>query len=200
MTASQRAEDVRRWAKRLALKGGAIVARRLLNRKSVRRDLSPGTGRYWASINSRRQGSANLSVTPSQRRRYHSNSWKVGWKRYGAVSWMRGFGDAVRARTGPGSRSGSVREQRSRLLAEGPGIFLRPLLRARADVSGLRGTPLPPSNHARGVHPRTSERLSACDGHDLSRSRGGAIRRRIAGLSIPETHTARHRNRRVHGR
>ena len=45
------------------------------------------------------------------------------------------LGDAVRAGTWTGSGSGSVREQRSRLLTEGRGAFSRPLLQARTDAS-----------------------------------------------------------------
>ena len=44
MTASRHADDVRRRTKRIALKGGAVVARRLLNRTPVRCDLSPAPG------------------------------------------------------------------------------------------------------------------------------------------------------------
>ena len=41
MIASRHAHDVRRRTKRIALKGGAVVARRLLNRTPVGCDRSP---------------------------------------------------------------------------------------------------------------------------------------------------------------
>ena len=41
MTAGRHVDDVRRRSRRLATRGGAVVARRLLNRKAVRSDLSP---------------------------------------------------------------------------------------------------------------------------------------------------------------
>jgi cytochrome P450 len=90
MTAGQHAEDVRRRAKRLVLKGGAVVARRQLNRNPVRRDLSPapqGTGLQpipgdkGLPILGHALAAATLPI----------QFLESQVKTYGAISWVRGF-------------------------------------------------------------------------------------------------------------
>jgi cytochrome P450 len=90
MTASQHAEDVRRWAKRLALKGGAVVARRQLNRKPVRCELSPVPkdrglqpipGDKGLPVVGHALTAATLPIEFLQSQ----------LETYGAISWVRGF-------------------------------------------------------------------------------------------------------------
>jgi cytochrome P450 len=90
MTASQHAEDVRRWAKRLALKGGAVVARKLSNRKPVRCDFSrapedsglqPIPGDKGLPILGHALAVATLPI----------EFLESQLETYGAVSWMRAF-------------------------------------------------------------------------------------------------------------
>jgi cytochrome P450 len=83
-------KDVRRWARRLSLKGGAVVARRLLNRKPVRCDLSPAPegsglnaipGDKGLPILGHALAAATLPLEFLESRR----------ETYGAISWTRGF-------------------------------------------------------------------------------------------------------------
>ena len=91
MTASRHAEDARRRAKRLARKGGAIAARRLLDRKAVRRELSPAPedsglqpipGDKGLPILGHALAAATLPIEFLESR----------LETYGEISWMRGFG------------------------------------------------------------------------------------------------------------
>jgi cytochrome P450 len=100
VTASQHAEDVRRWAKRFALKGGAVVARRQLNRKPVRCDLSPAPedsglqpipGDKGLPILGHTLAAATLPIEFLESR----------LETYGAISWMRGFAMPVVLALGP---------------------------------------------------------------------------------------------------
>jgi cytochrome P450 len=100
MTPGQRAEDLRRWAKRLALKGGATVTHRMLRRRPVRRDLSPAPkdtglkpipGDRGLPIVGHALAAATLPLEFLERQLEH----------YGAVSWMRGFATPFVLALGP---------------------------------------------------------------------------------------------------
>jgi cytochrome P450 len=100
MTASQRAEDVRRLTKRLVLRGGAAVARGQLNRKPARCDLSPAPegsglqaipGDKGLPILGHALGAATLPIEFLESR----------LETYGAVSWMRGFAMPIVLALGP---------------------------------------------------------------------------------------------------
>src|SRR5882757_7156833 len=99
-TAGQRAEDVRRWAKRLALKGGAVVTRRMLKRKAVRRYLSPAPkgiglqpipGDKGLPILGHALAAATLPI----------EFLESQLATYGAISWMRGFATPFVLALGP---------------------------------------------------------------------------------------------------
>ena len=90
VTVGRRAEDLRQRAKKLALKGGAMVARGMLRRQPVRRDLSsapkdtgvqPIPGDRGLPIVGHALAAATLPLEFLERQLEH----------YGAVSWMRGF-------------------------------------------------------------------------------------------------------------
>ena len=66
--------------KGLPVKGGAVVARRLLNRKAVRSELSRSRRKIVGCNQFQATKVCRFSVTPSQRRRSESSSWRVGWK------------------------------------------------------------------------------------------------------------------------
>ena len=94
------AEDVRRWAKRLVLKGGALVARRLLSREPVGRDLCPVPeetglqpipGDKGLPILGHALAAATLPVEFLENRR----------ETYGAISWTRAFAMRVVLALGP---------------------------------------------------------------------------------------------------
>jgi len=199
MTASQHAEDVRRWAKRLALKGGAVVARKLSNRKPVRCDFSPAPedsglqpipGDRGLPILGHALAVATLPIEFLESR----------LETYGAVSWMRAFGIPFVLALGPEAsrevfaNNGHVFSQKGQEFFSGR-FFNRGLMFLDFEEHHF---------HRRIMQEAfTRERLSGYvhfDGRSRWRNRGGTVRRRIAGLSIPQTHTARHRNRRVHGR
>lgn len=99
-TAGQHAEDVRRWAKRLLLKGGAVVARTQLKRKPLRRDLCPAPqgsglqaipGDTGLPILGDVLAAATLPIEFLEKR----------LETYGAVSWMRGFATPFVLALGP---------------------------------------------------------------------------------------------------
>ena len=77
-------------------------------------------------------------------------------------------------RPGPGRHPGGVRQQEQGLLPEGLAAGDRPVLQARPDAAGLRGTPLPPPDHAGGLHPDPAGRLRRAH---RPRCRGGGRRR-----------------------
>jgi cytochrome P450 len=90
MTAGRDVEDARRRAKRLARKGGAIAARRLLDRKSVRCELSPAPegsglqpipGDKGLPILGHALAAATLGLEFLESR----------LETYGEISWMRGL-------------------------------------------------------------------------------------------------------------
>jgi cytochrome P450 len=90
MTARRHLDDARRRAKRLARKGGAIAARRLLERKSVRCDLSPAPedsglqpipGDKGLPILGHALAAAMLGIEFLESR----------LETYGEISWMRGL-------------------------------------------------------------------------------------------------------------
>jgi cytochrome P450 len=94
------AEDVRRWAKRLVLKGGALVARWLLSREPVGRDLCPVPeesglqpipGDKGLPILGHALAAATLPVEFLENRR----------ETYGAISWTRAFAMRVVLALGP---------------------------------------------------------------------------------------------------
>lgn len=99
MTASQHVDNARRLAKRLARQGGAVVARRLLNRKTVPSDLAP------APKNSGLQpvpGDKGLPILG------HAPAILLGLpflesrlETYGEISWLHGFGMPVVLAFGP---------------------------------------------------------------------------------------------------
>ena len=99
-TTGQRAEDLRRWAKRLALKGGAVVARGQLNRKSVRRELCP------APEDSGLQPIPGDKGLPIIGHALAAATRPVEFlesqlETYGAISWMRGFATPFVLALGP---------------------------------------------------------------------------------------------------
>jgi cytochrome P450 len=90
MTTSRHLDDARRRAKRLARKGGAIAARRLLDRKSVRCELSPAPedsglqpipGDKGLPILGHALAAAALGIEFLESR----------LETYGEISWMRGL-------------------------------------------------------------------------------------------------------------
>jgi cytochrome P450 len=90
MTARRHLDDARRRAKRLARKGGAIAARRLLDRKSVRCELSPAPedsglqpipGDKGLPILGHALAAAMLGIEFLESR----------LETYGEISWMRGL-------------------------------------------------------------------------------------------------------------
>jgi cytochrome P450 len=90
MTASRHLDDARRRAKRLARKGGAIAARRLLDRKSIRCELSPAPedsglqpipGDRGLPILGHALAAATLGIEFLESR----------LETYGEISWMRGL-------------------------------------------------------------------------------------------------------------
>ncbi len=90
MTVSKQVTSARRWAKRHALRGGAVVARSLLNREPVPCDLSrppegsglqPVPGDKGLPILGHILEAGTLPVAFLESRR----------KNFGPVSWMRGF-------------------------------------------------------------------------------------------------------------
>src|SRR6476619_1344151 len=100
MTASQHAEDVRRWAPKHSLKRGAVFARRLLNRKPVWCDFSPAPedsglqpipGDKGLPILGHALAAATLPIEFLESR----------LNTYGAISWMRGFAMPVVLALGP---------------------------------------------------------------------------------------------------
>jgi cytochrome P450 len=100
MTVSRHAEHIRRRTKRRLLKVGAIVARKLLNRQFVRRNLSPapeGTGLQpipgdkGLPILGHALAAATVPIEFLESR----------LKTYGAISWMRGFAIPVVLALGP---------------------------------------------------------------------------------------------------
>lgn len=85
-----KAEDVRRWAKRLALKGGAVVARRQLKREPVRCDLCP------APEGSELQPIPGDKGLPILGHALAAGTLPIEFfesrlETYGPISWMRGF-------------------------------------------------------------------------------------------------------------
>jgi hypothetical protein len=86
-----KAKDVRRRAKKLALKGGSVVARRLLMRKAVRCYLAPAPegsglrpipGDKGLPVLGHALAAATLPI----------EFLKGRAQTYGAISWTRGFG------------------------------------------------------------------------------------------------------------
>jgi cytochrome P450 len=100
MTAGRHAEHVRRWVKRLVLKGAAVVARRQLNRRAVGRDLcpvpedialQPVPGDKGLPILGHTLAAATLPIEFLESR----------LETYGAVSWIRGFATPFVLALGP---------------------------------------------------------------------------------------------------
>ena len=89
MTASRHVDEARRLSRRLARKGGAVVARRLMNRKSVRSELSPApkdsglqsVGDKGLPILGHALTAAALGIEFLENR----------LETYGEISWMRGL-------------------------------------------------------------------------------------------------------------
>src|ERR1700752_528425 len=100
MTVNQHAEKVRRWAKRLVLKGGAVVARMLLKRKPVRCELSAvAEGSGFQPI----PGDRGLPILGHvlEAGTIPIEFLESRLKTYGAISWARGFAMPVVLALGP---------------------------------------------------------------------------------------------------